>query len=190
MTEVNPKKSFFDRLGQNPKPVLIDFWAPWCVPCRSIEPALKRLEKEYEGRVDVWKINADEQPELLRESGVYGIPTLVVYHAGQELTRRVGAQSPGALKELFESALTGEKPVRSGLALQERLLRIAAGVILISIAYFGSISGLGQILIFALGGISLFSAVYDRCPIWQAIAPRLEAMLHRSTGKTDKPSSI
>jgi thioredoxin len=190
MAEINFKKGFLDRLGKNPQPVLVDLWAPWCVPCRSIEPALKRLEKEYEGRVDVWKVNADEQPGLLRELGVYGIPTLIVFHSGRELIRRVGAQSPGALKDLFEAALSGEKPDRSELALQERLLRIAAGLLLIGLGYFGSLSGFIQVIIFTLGGILLFSAVYDRCPIWQAIAPHIGSLLHRSTDKPNKPSSL
>jgi thioredoxin len=65
---------FFERLKQASLPVVVDFWAPWCGPCRMIEPVMDKLDIEYAGRVDVWKINADEQPEVLRSLRIYGIP--------------------------------------------------------------------------------------------------------------------
>jgi len=167
---------FFERLRQNPRPVVVDFWATWCGPCRMIEPALKKVEKDYTGRVDVWKVNADEHPDLLRQLRIYGIPTLVGFNAGDEVARQTGVASPGSLGALFEAALSGVKPVRTGLAPMERLLRFTIGISMVGLAFTGGFSGL-YLLLAGLGGAVMFSAVYDRCPIWQAVAPRLKALL-------------
>jgi thioredoxin 1 len=171
-------QDFFERLNHNPRPVVVDFWAPWCGPCRAIEPALKQLGQEYDGRVDVWKVNADEHPEVLRQLRIYGIPTLVSFNAGQEVMRRTGAASPQALGPLFEAALSGEKPLSSGLAPVDRLLRLVIGAALFLLAYSGGFQGI-YLLFAGLSGLALFSAVHDRCPIWQAVKPRLAALLGR-----------
>ena len=171
---------FFEKLKRNEHPVVVDFWAPWCAPCRSITPALKQLEKQYEGRVDVWQVNADEQPDLLRNLRIYGIPTLIVYKDGQEVTRRTGAPSRDGLESLFVSALSGDKPVRSGMTALDRVLRLGAGFVLVALAYSGGFSGLYALLALLGAGIA-FSGVHDRCPIWQAIAPKLEKLLQRNS---------
>jgi thioredoxin len=163
---------FFDRLKENPLPVVVDFWAPWCGPCRAIDPIMKKLGADYAGRVDVWKVNADEQPELLRSLHIHGIPTLVAFRDGVEVSRRTGAASPPVLATLFDAALTGEKPAKAGLTSTARFLRLAAGTILILLAIAGGFSP-GDILIGGIGVIALFSAVYDRCPIYKAITARL-----------------
>ena len=85
-------QAFFEKLKQNPRPVVVDLWAPWCGPCKMIKPILEKLAKEYEGRVDLWQINADDNQNLLRELKVYSIPTLIVYHDGKEIS------SPGGRK--------------------------------------------------------------------------------------------
>ncbi len=83
---------FFERLKQNPNPVVVDLWAPWCGPCRAVKPTLEKLAQEYAGQVDLWEINADENQELLRQLKVYGIPTLIAYQSDQEKMRYVGAK--------------------------------------------------------------------------------------------------
>lgn len=170
---------FFESLKRAQNPVVVDFWAPWCAPCRSISPALKQLGKQYEGRVDVWKVNADEQPDLLRQLRIYGIPTLIVYKDGQEVTRRTGAPSRDGLETLFEAGLSGTKPVRSGMTNLDRLLRLGAGFVLLALAYSRGFSGF-YVLLALLGAGIAFSGVHDRCPIWQAIAPKLEKLFQRN----------
>lgn len=169
---------FFERLSAHPRPVVVDFWAPWCAPCRAIDPILKSLGKEYQDRVDVWKVNADEQPDLLRQLRIYGIPTVIAFQAGQEVTRRTGAGSPAGFRDLFEAALTGSKPERTSLEPLERFTRLTLGLLLVALAYYFA-SGVWVYALAALGGVVMFSAVYDRCPIYQTIAPRILGLFNK-----------
>jgi thioredoxin len=168
-------QDFTHRLTSNPHPVVVDVWAAWCTPCKWVSPIVERLGAEYAGRVEVWKVNADEQPEVVRGLGVIGIPTLIAFHAGQEITRRTGAAGESDLRAIFESARLGQRPARRPLPPAARLLRLTVGtaVLLLGVAREPSI------LLLAAGGLILFSAVADRCPIWQAIRPRLAALIGR-----------
>jgi thioredoxin len=177
---------FFERLEQNPRPVVVDFWAPWCGPCRMIDPIMKGLGQDYSGRVDVWKVNADEQPELLQKLHIYGIPTLVAFHQGQEVSRRTGAASPDRLAALFESALSGEKPVNVRSAPRDRFLRLLAGSLLFGLAVVNHFTG-WYLLLAGIGGVLAFSAVYDRCPIYRAVSARLSSWLGKSPAEQTKP---
>jgi thioredoxin len=161
-----------DQLASHPHPVVVDLWAPWCAPCRWTAPAMERLEAEYKGRVDVWRINADEQPEILRGLGVVGIPTLIAFSAGKEITRKVGAGSDADLRAVFDAALSGQEPTRRLIAPLDRVLRLTAGTAIVLLALRTGPS----IILLAVGGVVLFTAVADRCPVWQAIRPRLAAL--------------
>ncbi len=172
------ENGFLKRVHQNPRPVVVDFWAPWCSPCRIIDPVIKKISADYDGRVDVWKVNADEQPETLRSLGIYGIPTLIAFHKGKEIARRTGVASPAILLRLFESALSGEKPANIGPAPLDRLLRLVAGGIMLFLALQGHFSGL-YLFLAGLGVVVAFSAVYDRCPVYRAISGRIKTWLRK-----------
>ena len=86
---------------QSPLPVLLDFWAPWCGPCRMLAPELKALANEYAGRVVVGKVNVDEEPELAAAFRVASIPTVVVIRDGKVVRTSVGYKPKEALAALL-----------------------------------------------------------------------------------------
>ena len=86
---------------QSPLPVLLDFWAPWCGPCRMLAPELKALADEYAGRVVVGKVNVDEEPELAAAFRVSSIPTVVVIRDGKVVRTSVGYKPQEALAALL-----------------------------------------------------------------------------------------
>lgn len=161
---------FQERLQANRRPVVVDVWAPWCSPCRTLSPRLEKVAESFAGQVDLWKLNADEAPELTRELGVMGIPTLIFYRDGVEVARRMGVQSQEELSRLFAMLLNEQAPMPSSqMSDATRWLRLLSGLALWTIAGF---SGWSPVLLIA-GAILLFSAVYDRCPLWQALRRRL-----------------
>ncbi|HVG35048.1 MAG TPA: thioredoxin [Pyrinomonadaceae bacterium] len=83
------------------EPVLVDFWAPWCGPCRMIAPSVEAVAKEYAGRARVVKVNVDENPSISQRYGIKGIPTLILFRSGKEEERVVGATSKEALSRLI-----------------------------------------------------------------------------------------
>lgn len=176
---------FKNKLRRAPRPVIVDLWAPWCRPCRAMTPAFEEVSQKYAGRVDVWKINADESPEVLKSLGVMGIPTVLAFSKDQEILRRTGMQTAAMLDVLFQAAEQRRKPDILPPAPIDRVLRSAAGLALLALAFFLTQNTLLTVVGAALGVGLLFSAFYDRCPVYRAIAPRVKAWFRKSTFPTE-----
>ncbi len=93
---------FEQKVLQSDNPVVVDFWAPWCGPCRAIAPILDKLAGEYEGRLTIAKVNTDEQIRWASQFGIQGIPTLIVFKNGQEVERLVGSRPESAYRDVFD----------------------------------------------------------------------------------------
>lgn len=89
--------------GENP--VVVDFWAPWCPPCRAVAPVLEELAGEYDGRLTVAKVNIDDDPLWAGRLGVMAIPTMIFFKDGKEVRRIQGALPKTKLKEAFDATL-------------------------------------------------------------------------------------
>lgn len=104
LVQVNDK-NFEVEVLQSDLPVLVDFWATWCGPCKSVSPIVDDLSKEYSGRVKVAKLNVDENPATPSQYGVRGIPTLILFKGGKILEQIVGAVPKTRLTAMIEKAL-------------------------------------------------------------------------------------
>lgn len=103
-TEIK-QENFDNFITQSDKPVLVDFWATWCGPCRMLAPVVEQLSEENADKLTVGKVNVDDCPDLAMKFGVMSIPTLILFKDGQIVDKRVGYQPKNELDEMIRQAL-------------------------------------------------------------------------------------
>ncbi len=104
VTEVK-EADFKETVLESNVPVLVDFWAPWCGPCRMVAPVVEEIAQQYEGKVKVVKLNTDENPQIASQYGIRSIPTLMIFKDGQKTDTVVGAVPKTTLSNTLEKYL-------------------------------------------------------------------------------------
>lgn len=105
MAVIHFSKEGLDKAVSQSVPVLVDFWADWCGPCKMLAPTIDALAEKYDGKVVVGKVNVDDEGELAGQFGVMSIPTIILFKDGKEVERTVGVQPPAAFEKLIEENL-------------------------------------------------------------------------------------
>jgi thioredoxin 1 len=101
-------QTFDEQVLKSDKPVIVDFWATWCGPCRMMAPTFEDLAREYQGRMVFAKLDVDQNPRVAGRYGVMSIPTLMIFAGGRPVDQLVGARPRQVLKDHIESALTAK----------------------------------------------------------------------------------
>lgn len=145
-------EQFHQLITSSKLPLIVDFWAPWCGPCKITKPILEKIADEFSGKVKFVQINADESQELLKELRILGIPTILAFREGKEAARVVGAKPASQFYDLFNSLAVGKPIKASRSSWISFLLRFVAGAAFLYLGYQGN-----DPIFYALGGIVVFS---------------------------------
>lgn len=150
------KEEFQNLITAEKLPLVVDFWAPWCGPCKITTPILEKISNEFSGKVRFLKINADENQELLKELKIFGIPTVIAYKDGKEVVRMVGAKPAQQFHSLFRSLAEGT-PIRSAkMSPLSALLRLFGGAAFLYLGWQGN-----DPIFYALGGVLIVSLAFS-----------------------------
>ena len=103
--EVTITSENFERLKNGAQPLVVDFWATWCGPCRMVGPVISELAEEYDGRIVVGKCDVEENEDIAMEFGIRNIPTILFFKGGQVVDKMVGAQAKARIQEKFDALL-------------------------------------------------------------------------------------
>lgn len=102
-------QNFEKEVLESEMPVLVDFWAPWCMPCRAIAPVIEELAKEFKGKIKVGKLNVDENPATAQKYGIMSIPALIFFKDGAVVEQLIGVQPKQVLVEKIDRLLSLDK---------------------------------------------------------------------------------
>lgn len=105
MSMINMNKAQFEQFLHEDKPMLVDYWAPWCVYCRRIAPAYEKIAEEYGDQLVIGKVNIDEEPQLAEAEKIEVIPTLVLYRGGKAVDSIVAPDSKAAIERFIQDAI-------------------------------------------------------------------------------------
>lgn len=168
-----------EKISKQIRPIVIEFWAPWCHPCKAMAPFLSKAASKYQDKVDLIRINVDESPDIARSLRILAVPTMIGYSSGKQIFRKTGLQTQVSIDKLFAGLSEGRTIKKQSPAPASRILRAAAGLALI----IGGIIYNFSVLLIISGIVVAFTAVYDRCPIYRAVSDWIKSRFSRNVAR-------
>lgn len=152
-----------NKIKNTTTPLVVDFWAPWCGPCKMTKPILEKLREEYAGKVDVLFINADNSKKIMQHYRIMGIPTMMAFRDGESMFRRTGGQTETSYRAVFDALLADGK-FKAPMKPIDRFLRLGAGAVLI---LWGLNTGIWWLM--GIGGVVALMGIVDLRSLWTTL---------------------